>query len=87
MRNICQAIKIYSGNPDFCPIPLSGLPESPALRFLLELPGGRGNLKERGFMVFEKVKTKEIKDIRDRLKTELGDKDIPFQRKEEAKNR
>ena len=35
-------------------------------------------------MVFEKVKTKEIKDIRDRLDKELGDKDIPFQRKEEV---
>ena len=35
-------------------------------------------------MVFEKVSYKEIKDIRDRLKTELEDKDIPFQRKEEV---
>ena len=34
--------------------------------------------------MFQKVDIKEIKDIRDRLKTELGDKDIPFQRKEEV---
>ncbi|MBA7545092.1 hypothetical protein ES705_37455 [subsurface metagenome] len=35
-------------------------------------------------MVFEKVSYKEIKDIRDRLKKELEDKDIQFQRKEEV---
>jgi len=34
--------------------------------------------------VFEKVSTKEIRDIKERLKTELGNKDIPFQRKEEV---
>ncbi|MBA7530425.1 hypothetical protein ES705_22632 [subsurface metagenome] len=34
--------------------------------------------------MFEKVSDKEIKDIRDRLKTELEDKDIPFRRKEEV---
>ncbi|MBA7537572.1 hypothetical protein ES705_29841 [subsurface metagenome] len=34
--------------------------------------------------MFEKVSYKEIKDIRDRLKTELEDKDIAFQRKEEV---
>ncbi len=34
--------------------------------------------------MFEKVSYKEIKDIRDRLKTELEDKDIQFQRKEEV---
>ncbi len=34
--------------------------------------------------MFEKVSAKEIKDIRDRLKTELEDEDIPFQRKEEV---
>jgi phage FluMu gp28-like protein len=34
--------------------------------------------------MFVKVSYKEIKDIRDRLKTELEDKDIQFQRKEEV---
>ena len=34
--------------------------------------------------MFEKVSTKEIRDIKERLKTELGNKDIPFQRKEEV---
>jgi len=39
---------------------------------------------EGGITLFQKVTTKEIKDIRDRLKTELEDKDLPFQRKEEV---
>lgn len=33
--------------------------------------------------MFEKVSTKEIENIKERLKTELKDKDLPFQRKEE----
>ena len=34
--------------------------------------------------MFKKVKTEEIKDIRDRLDQELGDKDVPLQRKREV---
>ncbi|GAI77647.1 unnamed protein product [marine sediment metagenome] len=33
--------------------------------------------------MFEKVETKEIENIKERLKTELKDKNLPFQRKEE----
>ena len=36
--------------------------------------------------MFEKVTTKEIKDIKERLETELKDKDLPFQRKEKVKS-
>ena len=36
--------------------------------------------------MFEKVNTKEIKDIKERLETELKDKDLPFQRKEKVKS-
>jgi len=34
--------------------------------------------------VFEKVNTKEIKNIKKRLGSELEDKNLPFQRKEEV---
>ena len=33
--------------------------------------------------MFGKVTTKEIEDIKERLKAELEDKNLPFQRKEE----
>jgi len=33
--------------------------------------------------LFEKVDTKEIKDIKERLGEELNDKNLPFQRREE----
>jgi len=36
--------------------------------------------------MFQKVTTKEIKDIRERLESELEDKDLPFQRKEEVES-
>lgn len=36
--------------------------------------------------MFEKVSTKEIENIKERLKAELKDKDLPFQRKEEVKS-
>lgn len=36
--------------------------------------------------MFKKVDTKEIKSIKERLKAELKDKDLPFQRKEEVKS-
>ena len=45
--------------------------------------GEQGNF-ERGFIVFEKVSTKEIENIKERLKAELEDKNLPFQRKEEV---
>ncbi len=34
--------------------------------------------------MFEKVSTKEIENIKERLKAELEDKNLPFQRKEEV---
>lgn len=34
--------------------------------------------------MFQKVSTKEIRAIKERLKTELGDKFLTFQRKEEV---
>ena len=34
--------------------------------------------------MFKKVSTKEIEDIKERLKAELEDKNLPFQRKEEV---
>ncbi len=34
--------------------------------------------------MLKKVSTKEIENIRERLKTELNDKNLPFQRKEEV---
>ncbi|MBA7496372.1 hypothetical protein ES702_06980 [subsurface metagenome] len=34
--------------------------------------------------MFQKVSIKEIKNIRERLKSELEDKNLPFQRKEEV---
>ena len=36
--------------------------------------------------MFQKVTIKEIKDIRERLESELEDKDLPFQRKEEVES-
>lgn len=36
--------------------------------------------------MFQKVETKEIKNIKERLEAELKDKDLPFQRKEEVKS-
>jgi len=39
-----------------------------------------------GITLFEKVNTKEIKNIKERLEAELDDKDLPFQRKEEVKS-
>ncbi len=36
--------------------------------------------------LFEKVDTKEIKDIKRRLESELEDKNLPFQRKEEVRS-
>ena len=36
--------------------------------------------------MFEKVGTKEIRDIKERLESELEDKDLPFQRKEEVES-
>jgi len=36
--------------------------------------------------MFEKVNTKEIIDIKERLESELKDKNLPFQRKEEVKS-
>lgn len=35
-------------------------------------------------MIFEKVGTKEIESIKERLEIELKDKNLPFQRKEEV---
>jgi len=34
--------------------------------------------------MFEKVSTKEIRNIKERLEAELGDKNLAFQRREEA---
>lgn len=34
--------------------------------------------------MFQKVSTQEIKNIRERLRVELSDQDLPFQRREEA---
>jgi len=34
--------------------------------------------------MFEKVTTKEIENIKERLEAEKGDKNLPFQRKEEV---
>lgn len=34
--------------------------------------------------MFKKVNTKEIRNIKERLESELKDKDLPFQRKEEV---
>jgi len=34
--------------------------------------------------MFQKVKTKEIRNIKERLEAELEDKHLPFQRKEEV---
>ncbi len=34
--------------------------------------------------MFKKVSLKEIRNIKERLKTELGDKNLAFQRKEEV---
>ena len=39
-----------------------------------------------GITLFERVNTKEIKNIKERLETELNDKDLPFQRKEEIES-
>ncbi len=36
--------------------------------------------------MFQKVSIKEIKNIRERLEAELGDKNLAFQRKEEVKS-
>ena len=36
--------------------------------------------------MFEKVNTKEIENIKERLEVELKDKNLPFQRKEEVKS-
>ena len=36
--------------------------------------------------MFEKIKTEEIKNIKERLESELNDKNLPFQRKEEVKS-
>ena len=36
--------------------------------------------------MFKKVETKEIKSILERLESELKDKGLPFQRKEEVKS-
>ena len=36
--------------------------------------------------MFEKVSTKEIENIKERLESELKDKSLPFQRKEEVKS-
>jgi len=36
--------------------------------------------------MFEKVNTKEIQNIRERLESELKDNNLPFQRKEEVKS-
>ena len=36
--------------------------------------------------MFQKVGTKEIKDIKERLESELEDKNLPIQRKEEVKS-
>lgn len=36
--------------------------------------------------MFQKVDTKEIKDIRERLESELEDKNLPYQRREEVKS-
>ena len=36
--------------------------------------------------MFEKVSTKEIKNIKERLESELKDKNLPFQRKEEVES-
>ena len=36
--------------------------------------------------MFEKVSTKEIENIKERLESELEDKNLPFQRKEEVKS-
>ena len=36
--------------------------------------------------MFEKVGTKEIRDIKERLESELKDKNLPFQRKEEVES-
>lgn len=37
-------------------------------------------------MMFEKVNTEEIKNIKERLESELKDKNLPFQRKEEVES-
>lgn len=36
--------------------------------------------------MFEKVNTEEIKNIKERLESELKDKNLPFQRKEEVES-
>ena len=36
--------------------------------------------------MFDKVSTKEIRDIKERLESELENKDLPFQRKEEVES-
>ena len=36
--------------------------------------------------MFQKVSTKEIRNIKARLESELEDKNLPFQRKEEVKS-
>lgn len=41
-------------------------------------------INERGFKLFKKVETKEIKNIKKRLETELEDKFLPLQRKTEV---
>ena len=38
------------------------------------------------FEKYIKVRTKEIRDIKGRLESELEDKNLPFQRKEEVKS-
>jgi len=43
-------------------------------------------LKRKGVKMFEKVKTKEIINIKERLESELKDKYLPLQRKEEVKS-
>ena len=39
-----------------------------------------------GFILLQDVNIEKIKDIRERLKEELNDKDLPFQRKKEIKS-
>ena len=41
---------------------------------------------KRNYNIFEKVGTKEIKDIKERLEAEINDKILPFQRKEEVES-
>lgn len=36
--------------------------------------------------MFKKVKTKEIENIKERLESELKDRNLPYQRKEEVKS-